>query len=284
MRSGGTPQASRCAPTPSEVTKGTSQLARARGWSGSRGGRSDRARRAPRRAAAARERAPAPAGSASGPASRDGEARSPQTGSVSTRRPSISSSTVEWPSQVARRPAAGRPAPGVERVIDGSGAGRHAALAAAQELAQRSGAAPRRRAARAAPDAGCGTSRRPTAARPCMRSRRGPAARLPSDFIGSSVLAITPRGPCAPRRLYRPQSRGSVASRPRPRRPERRDVDATGLSRRPEYCPRFFTGRMHRPGSCRLVSARQPAKPRLMATLGPEDCFRLRLCENALIG
>ena len=34
-------------------------------------------------------------------------ARSPHTGSVSTRRPSISSSTVEWPSHVARSPLCG---------------------------------------------------------------------------------------------------------------------------------------------------------------------------------
>ena len=35
---------------------------------------------------------------------REGDARGPQTGSVSTRQPSISISTVEWPSQVARKP------------------------------------------------------------------------------------------------------------------------------------------------------------------------------------
>ena len=39
-----------------------------------------------------------------GPMKREGDARGPQTGSVSTRQPSISSSTVEWPSQVARKP------------------------------------------------------------------------------------------------------------------------------------------------------------------------------------
>jgi hypothetical protein len=33
-----------------------------------------------------------------------GDARSPHTGSVSTRKPSISTSTVECPSQVARSP------------------------------------------------------------------------------------------------------------------------------------------------------------------------------------
>jgi len=42
-----------------------------------------------------------------GPASRDGDAREPQTGLVNTRRPSISISTVEWPSQVARSPVPG---------------------------------------------------------------------------------------------------------------------------------------------------------------------------------
>ena len=45
MRAAGTPQASRCAPTPSEVTKGTSSSRRAAGWWGSRGDRSGRARR-----------------------------------------------------------------------------------------------------------------------------------------------------------------------------------------------------------------------------------------------
>ncbi len=38
---------------------------------------------------------------------RDGEARWPHTGSVSTRQPSISISTVECPSQVARSPLCG---------------------------------------------------------------------------------------------------------------------------------------------------------------------------------
>src|SRR5215472_16208854 len=38
----------------------------------------------------------------------EGDARNPQTGSVSTRRPSISISTVECPSQVARNPEPGR--------------------------------------------------------------------------------------------------------------------------------------------------------------------------------
>jgi hypothetical protein len=42
-----------------------------------------------------------------GPRNVNGDARSPQTGSISTRRPSISSSSVEWPSHVARSPLAG---------------------------------------------------------------------------------------------------------------------------------------------------------------------------------
>src|SRR4030095_9982586 len=42
-----------------------------------------------------------------GPARLDGDARGPQTGSVITRLPSISISTVECPSHVARRPLAG---------------------------------------------------------------------------------------------------------------------------------------------------------------------------------
>jgi hypothetical protein len=71
--------------------------------SGSRDGRS--ARRPRHRSAASREAERAPAESAW--ASRDGDARAPHTGSVSTRTPSISISTVEWPSQVARNPLAG---------------------------------------------------------------------------------------------------------------------------------------------------------------------------------
>src|SRR5882672_3705974 len=52
---------------------------------------------------------------------RDGDARGPQTGSVSTRRPSISISTVEWPSQVARSPLAGGLPQASSGFIDGSG-------------------------------------------------------------------------------------------------------------------------------------------------------------------
>ena len=39
-----------------------------------------------------------------GPMMLEGEARRPHTGSVRTRSPSTSSSTVEWPSHVARNP------------------------------------------------------------------------------------------------------------------------------------------------------------------------------------
>jgi hypothetical protein len=39
-----------------------------------------------------------------GPAKRIGDARSLQTGSVRIRTPSISIRSVEWPSQVTRRP------------------------------------------------------------------------------------------------------------------------------------------------------------------------------------
>ena len=51
-----------------------------------------------------------------GPASRRGEARGPHTGSVSTRTPSISMTTVEWPSQVTRRPLSGRRRHAVQRI------------------------------------------------------------------------------------------------------------------------------------------------------------------------
>src|SRR5258706_231574 len=56
-----------------------------------------------------------------GPVSRDGDARGPQTGSVSTRRPPISTSTVEWPSQVARNPLCGGLVQLSSGFIDGSG-------------------------------------------------------------------------------------------------------------------------------------------------------------------
>ena len=79
----------------------------ARGSSDSRGGRSGHATRSRRRWAAARATRRAPAGTACGPTNRDGEARGPHTGSVSTRQPSISISTVECPSQVARSPLRG---------------------------------------------------------------------------------------------------------------------------------------------------------------------------------
>ena len=120
MRSGRTPHASRCAPTPSDVTNGTSPW-RVRGWSDSRGGRSGRATRSPGRPAASREGDTGTGWKRLGPANRDGDARGPQTGSVSTRRPSISTSTVEWPSQVARSPLAGGFVHVSSGFIDGSG-------------------------------------------------------------------------------------------------------------------------------------------------------------------
>src|SRR5213593_1940040 len=55
-----------------------------------------------------------------GPASVEGDARGPQTGSVRTRRPPISISTVEWPSQVARRPLCGALVQAPVGFIDGS--------------------------------------------------------------------------------------------------------------------------------------------------------------------
>ena len=56
-----------------------------------------------------------------GPMKREGEARGPHTGSVSTRQPSISSNTVEWPSQVARRPLCGACDQGSSGFIEGKG-------------------------------------------------------------------------------------------------------------------------------------------------------------------
>ena len=66
-----------------------------------RGGRSGRARSAPRSAAAGPPAASGPGGCAADRRWRDGETRSLHTGSVSTQCPSISRSTVAWPSQVA---------------------------------------------------------------------------------------------------------------------------------------------------------------------------------------
>src|SRR6185436_278294 len=117
-----------------------------------------------------------------GPASRDGEARGPQTGSVSTRRPSISISTVEWPSQVARSPLSG----GFDHVssglIDGS----------APRGTRRS--PPQRNSPIVGMDAF--GSRRPAAigymlrnrspaqsGEALMRSRRAPSDLLPRDFM-----------------------------------------------------------------------------------------------------
>ena len=57
-----------------------------------------------------------------GPAKVTGETRSPHTGSVSTRAPSISTSTVECPSHVARNPDSARRAHCGSGLIDGSGA------------------------------------------------------------------------------------------------------------------------------------------------------------------
>ena len=94
MRPGRTPHASRCAPTPSDVTKGTSSGGIARSATGTGWNRL-------------------------GPAMREGDARDPHTGSVSTRRAPNSSSTVECPSQVARKRLAGA----VRHAAIGSNAG-----------------------------------------------------------------------------------------------------------------------------------------------------------------
>ncbi len=82
------------------------RAARARGSSGSRGGRSGRARRCTASSGGSARSGTGTGWKRFGPANATGEARSPHTGSVSTRSPSISSSTVEWPSHVARSPLA----------------------------------------------------------------------------------------------------------------------------------------------------------------------------------
>src|SRR6266403_5041151 len=117
-----------------------------------------------------------------GPASRDGDARGPQTGSVSTRRPPISISTVEWPSHVARRPLAGGLAQVSSGFIDGSG----------PRGTRRS--PPHRDSPSVGIDAfgsrnpgmtGCTLRNRSPAqsGEALMRSRRAPAGFLPSDFL-----------------------------------------------------------------------------------------------------
>ena len=107
IRSAGTPQYSRCAPTPSERDERHRRASRARGSSGSRGGRSGRARRSPASSGGSDRRALERAGSAWVQPGGRGEARCPQTGSVRIRFPSISIRTVECPSQVARSPLPG---------------------------------------------------------------------------------------------------------------------------------------------------------------------------------
>ena len=70
-----------------------------------------------------------------GPANGTGDVRSPQTGSVRTRTPSISTSTVEWPSQVARSPSHGA-RPRLERLATAA-VNAASDAAAAQEVANR---------------------------------------------------------------------------------------------------------------------------------------------------
>lgn len=126
-----------------------------------------------------------------GPTRRDGDARGPQTGSVSTRRPSISISTVEWPSQVARSPLSAGFAQTSSGFTDGS-----AARGTRRSPPHRN-----------SPSVGIDTvgSRRPAmigcTLRKCspvqsgdalMRSRRSPSAFLPSDLMANDMRAMRP--------------------------------------------------------------------------------------------
>src|SRR6266850_4493605 len=131
-------------------------------------------------------KAPSPTGTGwkrFGPASVEGEARGPQTGSVSTRTPSISSSTVEWPSQVARRPLAGILRQASRGFIDGNGPRgvrrspphRNSASVGIGTLGSRSPGSTGCRLRNPAP------AQRGEA---FMRSRRAPSGFPPRDFMG----------------------------------------------------------------------------------------------------
>ena len=185
MRSGGTPQASRCAPTPSDVTKGTRCAGPARGWSGSQGGRSGRARSAPRRASGScAQRAPAPAGSAWGPQPRRATRacptpdRSARAGRRSRAAPW--SGRARWRAgrlcaAAAARPRAGRPTAAARSARAASPPHRKSLSVGRGAAGSRRPGSDRVHVAKARRRAHSGEAR--------MRSSRAPRARSPNDII-----------------------------------------------------------------------------------------------------
>jgi hypothetical protein len=122
----------------------------------------------------------------------DGDARGPHTGSVSTRTPSISISTVEWPSQVARSPLCGGFCHPSSGLIEGSGP-----RGTRREPPQRNsvsvgiGVFVSRRPGRI----GCTLRNRSPvqSGESFMRSRRAPFDFPPSDFMVCGVYVIRQR-------------------------------------------------------------------------------------------
>jgi hypothetical protein len=120
-----------------------------------------------------------------GPTPISGEARRPHTGSVSTRQPSTSSSTVEWPSQVARRPLGGA----CSQAARGSSEGRaRAARAARRATAARAAGHGHARIAQARGHRKQVAKALALPQRRGVRSRRAPWARCPKDFMQGEGL------------------------------------------------------------------------------------------------
>src|SRR5882672_12355282 len=127
-----------------------------------------------------------------GPASRDGDARGPHTGSVKTRSPSISMRTVECPSQVARKPVSDGLDHKSTGFIDGSGPrGTRREPPQRNSLKVTLGADESRRPGRmgwrlrnASPD---------QSAEDLMRSSRRPSGFLPNDFMGWTRISEVAR-------------------------------------------------------------------------------------------
>ena len=112
------------------------------------------------------------------PDEREGDARGPHTGSVSTRQPSISSSTVECPSQVARSPLCGARCQASSGFSDGSGpCGTRRLPPQRKSLSEGMGPAPR--------GAGCVLRKRSPSQRgeAAMRSARTALDRTRAGFI-----------------------------------------------------------------------------------------------------
>ena len=143
------------------------------------------------------ERDAAACTSAAGRPSRSGEARSLHTGSVSTRWPSISTSIVECPSQVTRRPVGGRRREARRSIADvGTG------CRAGSRPGWR-GTSPSSRPSRRSTAAAGSRSGRPLhCGERSMRARRAPVARWPKALQPSTIMNASPSAtimPSAPR-------------------------------------------------------------------------------------